>query len=95
MWWDRLKAASAHLTTAAAVLGLVYGVGKPHAEEFVREAVRTNLEKLERRIDAVQDRQQEQITAQTRIESDISSMKGLQKESRDDIKTILRSLRAQ
>lgn len=96
----------ASLTTLTLCMGILWAFVRPHAEEFIKETVRTENFAAQKSLDAVSalaDQMDEQIKAlnrsiasqnkvQTRVEADVSILKELQKEQRDDIKLILRTV---
>lgn len=86
--------------TIITVLGVVWGVGKPWAAEFVRNTTKPELMDLADSVDALkagqtaQAQRTEEIHAQqSRTEAEIQNLKEFAKEQRQDTKQILFHLR--
>lgn len=88
-------------------LGLIWNISRPHAEIFVKEVVAQERFASQSALDSIDDRakrlekaskdmlerQEEQAVVQGRLEADLSILKELQKEQREDIKNILKAVR--
>lgn len=92
-----IRSALPHVATFILIVGLAWGVARPHAEEFIdgriKDQVDERLGTLERQIQSLDRSQSEERLARQRIESDLATLKDLQRESRSDVKEILRALR--
>lgn len=88
-------------------LTLLWSISKPHAELFIRDVVaqerfasQTALESIDERIRRVEktirdvlQRQADQAIIQSRMDADMALLKELQKEQREDVKSILQAVR--
>jgi peptidoglycan hydrolase CwlO-like protein len=91
----------ASLSSILVILGLLWTIARPHAEEMIRGTVRSEqfatkeeLEELNTRLKAL-DPKLNELSAQQRVmNSEFDTMQELQREQRNDLKTILRSIRS-
>lgn len=103
VWNESLSPFIRHLFTSMGTLilcvGVLWSIAQPHAEDFIKKTVnseqfatRLSLDELQRRVNEVLVKQNEQERFQERMKSDIDIIKELQREQRKDIKDLLRSL---
>lgn len=92
------------LASIALAFSLFWALVKPHAEDFIKTAVakeqyvkaqdalnlETRVVSLEGKVGALLEASSTQARSQYRMESDISSIKDMQKEQREDIKQLLK-----
>ena len=105
MVWKELGRAGCYV---AAVATFMWWAIEPRAEQFVKdkvkqevaaayvariESIESNIQKLERRVEAISEEQQDLQTTLNNLESRQQTFNTLQTESRSDIKSILRELR--
>ncbi|MGE0231415.1 MAG: hypothetical protein AB7O39_03240 [Flavobacteriaceae bacterium] len=84
---------SQNVSVLIVITGLLWTFGKPKAEEFVKGAVADRIDRVEQQLEALDKAQHRASIAQTRVESDLATLKALQAEQRADTKAILRELR--
>lgn len=78
-----------HLTTFLAILALLFTIARPHAEDFVKDAVDERIGKIEKQIGQLTLQFAISEQSATRMEADMDTVKDLQAESRDTEKRIL------
>jgi ABC-type transporter MlaC component len=82
-----------HGTALMALFGVLWFVAQPSAQEFVRQTVADRLSELEQGVAKLDEQQEADRLSLTRQESDLASIKAVQQETRDDVRSILLELR--
>lgn len=82
-----------HVASIAVVIALMWGIARPHAQDFIRDTVDERITQLERRLTEVRLAQQSAAGAQARIEAELNTLTLLQAEARNDVKALLREVR--
>lgn len=95
------------LSTVALATALLWGVARPHAQQFITDTIKDQnfvskqqldsiddrLKRLEGKVQGVESSLEDQRTRQTRVETSLQTLEDLQREQRADTKLILRSIR--
>ena len=81
-----------HITSALVIFGVIGYLAKPHAQDFVRDAVDDRIEKLEMQMDNVQRSMMAQQRAQDVMQNDLGHLKEIQQDTKRDTRIILQSL---
>lgn len=82
-----------HLATILVAVTLVWTIARPHAQEFVRQSVEQRIGTIENQLKQLERQQTAARLAASRMEADVDVVKELQKETREDVKDVLRVLR--
>lgn len=89
-----LPKASAIVTAIGVLAGAAWFVGKPAAEQFVVNTVADKIDSMGTAINVLTDKIQGEDVAQVRTESDLASVKAMQKQTQDSLDILLeRSVR--
>ena len=68
-----------HLSSGLVVIGIMWSIGKPHAEDLIRKTVDERITKIERNQQQVQDAVRGLQTQQLTAQSDLGSIKDAQR----------------
>lgn len=75
------------------LFGLMWTVGKPHAEGFVTDTVNDRISAIEQQLEEVQDQLQKQEYDNILLQSDTATLKSQGRLTQDNLSTILKILR--
>jgi len=78
---DLAKRLAELLTAAGIILGAIWYVGEPRAQEFVREAVNDQIVVLQDQLKQLRDAEAKAETSQTQNASDLASLKAMQRQT--------------
>lgn len=82
-----------HAASAVLILGLLWAVARPHAEEFIQDTVNDRLELLEMQMNDVRQSSRDMQREQAVMANDLDNLKALQRDTKRDTRMILQSLR--
>lgn len=81
-----------HAASAVLILGLLWAVARPHAQEFIEETVNDRLNKLEMQMNDVRQASRDMQREQAVMANDLGNLKELQRDTKRDTRMILQSL---
>lgn len=89
--WGKAVEAVKYVAPAAVLFGLLWAVARPHAENFVNEAVEDRFVTVERHLHSIKQRQSKTELDLARMDEKLNQLNSVQQEMREDLKALLKS----